>query len=330
MTNFYTQLNPFYGNDGRGVQYTNLNYKGTDFESGANTIDDVDNIIGEPVFQLMIKKNMEGVSDDSFDISEQFVDFIINTALHHRTIDLPTSSPNLDIALKSLNDEKILNIIAKELVPFVLANKVEITNIGITDANSLVAIYIKKIDFYKKVNKSLISLIPLLTMITTDVRVQKSLMKYVLRGLASSIYFINEAINSNKITSYNDSDFNKIYKRLISSVLLKEMILIKKVLPKTAASTSTNSDIFNNIYKYWNNLDNDVRKFYMANLILMQKSPITPGTWITVNYLDNLSLSADNYRLNFKKSLTNPTRTVFSECLPFVPSVSEKLYFTKS
>jgi hypothetical protein len=96
-------------------------------------------------------------------------------------------------------------------------------------------------------------------MITTDVRVQKSLMKYVLRGLASSIYFINEAINSNKITSYNDSDFNKIYKRLISSVLLKEMILIKKVLPKTAASTSTNSDIFNNIYKYWNNLDNDVK-----------------------------------------------------------------------
>jgi hypothetical protein len=328
MTNFYTQLNPFYANDGRGVQYTNLNYKGTDFESAVNSIDDVDNIIGEPVFQLMIRKNMEGVSDNTYDISEQFVDFIIKTALFHRSIDTPTSSPNLDIALRSLNDDKILNIIAKELVPFVLANKVEITNIGMKNSTLLAVTYTTKLNYIKEVNKSINALIPIIKIITSASALQKVLMQYVLRGLASSIYFINEAINSNKITSYNDSDFNKIYKNLILSVLSKEISEIKDKLPKGTSVNALNSDIFNNIYKYWNTLDNDVRKFYMANLILMQKSPITPGKWITVNYLDNLSLSADNYRLNFKKSLTNPTRTVFSECLPLVPSVSETLYFT--
>jgi hypothetical protein len=331
-TNFYTQLNPFYANDGRGVQYTNLNYKGTDYECPINSVDNTDNIIGEPVFQLMIKNNVEGVSDNSYDISEQFVDFIINTALFHKSIDAPTSSPAVAAVLSSLDNDTLLDSIAQQFFGFAIANQAAIIAIpDDKDANALVREFENNFNFgtTRTYIDSTLPLLPFITKISSDVRfLQTVVVPYVLRGLVRSIKNITKIIQSKAIINYNISDFRKFYKQLILNVLRQEIDLVKNHLPKNTTVNPINSDIFQNVYKYWNNLDNDARKFYMANLIVMQKSPITPGVWAPVYNLDSFPLSADNYRLNFKKSKKDVTTTVFSDCLPHVPSISHKLSFT--
>jgi hypothetical protein len=319
-TNFYTQLNPFFANDGRGVQYTNLNYKGTDYECPINSIDNTDNIIGEPVFQLMIRKNMEGTSDDSYDISEQFVDFIIKTALFHKSIDAPTSSPKVAAALLMLDNDSLLTRITNQLVAYATANKDVISRISDSNPDKLVEEF-NKLGFNKSPEciASITALLPLIQTISNDLTFNKQVtVRYIMRGLVKATTFITNVINRTDITTRKNFTLN---------ALKSEIDLVKNHLPMNVTINAINSDIFQNVYKFWKNLDNDARKFYMANLIVMQKSP-TPGVWTPVYNLESFPLSADNYRLNFKKSKNNRSRTVFSDCLPVVPSVSEKLWFT--
>lgn len=85
-------------------------------------------------------------------------------------------------------------------------------------------------------------------------------------------------------------------------------------------------DVFDMVYKSWGSLENDIRKFYMSYLLLMNKGP--GGNWLILNSFDKFGKNYDDYRINFKKSKLNKNRTIFSETLPFLPSVTEKLWFT--
>jgi hypothetical protein len=53
------------------------------------------------------------------------------------------------------------------------------------------------------------------------------------------------------------------------------------------------------------------------------------GNWLVLNNFDKFGNNS-NYRINFKKSRLNKDRTIFSETLPFIPYVTDNLWFTNS
>ena len=111
-TNFYTQVMPFFGYDGRGSQFINLNYKGTDYERPINNSSYPDTIKGEALYQLMICKNYKSKNSTQSDndIHQDFVDFIIRLAISHRSFDTPSISDEYiiqnKIKIKELIDNK--------------------------------------------------------------------------------------------------------------------------------------------------------------------------------------------------------------------------------
>jgi len=89
----YDNLAPFFGEmGGKARLFITLNYKGSKYDEPINTKENPDTIKSEPLWQLMLAKNYNDASGnqeatDDNTISQAFVDFISEVALHHKTLD---------------------------------------------------------------------------------------------------------------------------------------------------------------------------------------------------------------------------------------------------
>lgn len=107
----YDNLAPFFGGmSGKSRLFITLNYKGSKYDEPINTKENPDTIKAEPLWQLMLAKNYNKVdgspeSTDENMISEAFVEFVTQVALHHRTLD-----PVGNNKLTSVNDASISNL----------------------------------------------------------------------------------------------------------------------------------------------------------------------------------------------------------------------------
>lgn len=360
-TDFYKQLMPFFGYDGRGSQFVNLNYKGIDFESSVNNAKYPDTIRGEPLFQLMISENYNniGASQQSNDIHHEFTDFIIRTAIAHRNIDVPTSAnKNIIVnkykynqSLLNNNDTFYTNVLNKivgflsYIVPFfgIKGKTVLDTDDAQKIFSDLVELNGGVPQMFKDVTLEIIKNAyvfgqqPYILANNTDFY-----KNHIIPALSNSIiltiknlYLENKNKNKNiKVTDLkNKTIFNRAKTILIEN-LTSETNKALDNLQNPSLNTLFNppvtadkvKDVFDNVYKSWGSLENDIRKFYISYLILMNKGP--GGNWLILNSFDKFGKNNDDYRINFKKSKLNKNRTIFSETLPFLPSITEKLWFT--
>ena len=361
-TNFYTQLMPFFGYDGRGTQFVNLNYKGINYESPINNISYPDTIRGEPIFQLMVAKNYDNKTDDQLatDIHQEFVDFIINLALSHRNIDKPTSS-NVNLMTNKTkfqnrlesNDTAYYKIILSKIVGYLSG---VVPSFGTTGDQMFKNV--KNMDDVNKIMNYLVKLDPTIINLIKDVGNTIIKNTFVFSQNPNAItsdaqFYIDNiipAINNTILTtllvfyitnpklSVPDLDVpatlsNQIDKfKIIFISVINESLdkLQNKPLsslfngPITADKTQS---VFDNIFRSWGSLENDVRKFYISHILLMFKGPT--NNWLVLNNFDKFG-KPENYRINFKKSKMNKSRTIFSETLPFIPSVTHNVWFTNS
>lgn len=95
----YDNLAPFFGTmSGKSRLFITLNYKGSKYDEPINTRENPDTIKAEPLWQLMLAKNYNNTdgtpeSNDENMISEAFVNFVQEVALHHRNLDPIGSNP---------------------------------------------------------------------------------------------------------------------------------------------------------------------------------------------------------------------------------------------
>ena len=91
QTSSLALLRPFFGTttDQRGETFTHLNYNGSAYGVAINpTGTDVNAILSQPVFQLLLSKNYKShnTANDGY-IHESMIDLIVNTAQFHRLVD---------------------------------------------------------------------------------------------------------------------------------------------------------------------------------------------------------------------------------------------------
>ena len=318
-TSFYNDVLPFFSNDGRGPQFIHFNYKGNEYESSINTENNIDTIIGEPIFQIMITKNYISKPDgeQENDIHHDFVDFIINTALFHRNIDKPSTNvvdimKNVNIVeaeLNKLNDE-----VYKKCFNYV---NTYIKTIKMPDFKD-----IKLLQELIKLNKDelpeIFKEISLLLIDAFEVYFKNESKDYVLNIILPAIHI---GIANTVATPFDDKTFKQI---LIKNLINYITIIVKTTVPK--ASTIPSPSYVLDKVKQLKDLEKNARKFYLSNFVILQKhSDGRESLFVDFDKIDNPAL---NLRLNFKKSPSNKLRTVFSNSLPLVPSVCKKLYYT--
>lgn len=358
-TNFYTQLMPFFGYDGRGTQFVNLNYKGINYESPINNIKYPDTIRGEPLFQIMIAKNYDNKTDDqlSTDIHQEFTDFIINLALTHRNIDKPTSvnvnlMSNKDKFRNKVesNDNEYYKQILRKIVGYLndvgpsfgargkqiidLDDPEKIIN-DLTELDGGKTIGLLQ-DVGKTVIKNTLVFSEKSDAIANDVQFY---IDNIIPAVNNTIIFTIKAIyldnstlsvqdlNNPAILSKYINKFKEIFITEINNSLDKLQNKPLSKLFNEPISADKIQSVFDNVFKMWGGLENDVRKFYISHLLLMFKGP--SNNWLVLNNFDKFG-NSENYRINFKKSKINKSRTIFSETLPFIPSVTNNVWFTNN
>ncbi len=356
-TNFYTQLMPFFGFDGRGTQFVNLNYKGINYESPINNIKYPDTIRGEPLFQLMIAKNYDNNTGQlATDIHQEFVDFIINLALSHRNIDKPTTVNTNLISNKSKfqneletskNHRKILIKIISFLniiVPMFGTKGKQIINSDDTQKimKDLIELDGKiTIDLFKDIGQLLFENTLVFSKQPDIIAVDSQFyIDNIIPAINNTIVLIIKTIYLDSPTLVKTSDLNDVailnkYTNILKDIFITEINnsldkLQNKPLSKlfnSPISADKIQSVFDNVYRMWGGLENDVRKFYISHILLMFKG--LNGNWLVLNNFDKFG-NSENYRINFKKSKLNKSRTIFSETLPFIPSVTNNLWFTNS
>ncbi len=336
-TNFYDDISPFFSNDGRGVQFVHFNYKGNEYESSINTSKNADSIIGEPLFQLMISNNYLSKTADqnNNDIHQDFVDFIVKIALAHRNLDKP--STNVTDIMRNVNlvDMELEKIDVNDY-------KTCLSNVltYISNTPSLPNLKDKKLlDEMIKMNGNKIPdvIIQVIEKIMPAYKIYQSDKPYYITVIVPSI---TKAIVNTIIETKNDSTLKtkgttlsgpivNIFKIILIDNLLNSLkYSVKAAVPsllRSIAKTSSSSTVFDKV-KQLKNMNNNARKFYLANFVILEKN--ADGTESLFYDLDRIDDPSRTLRLNFKKSPSNKLRTVFSNSLPLVPSVCEKLYFT--
>jgi hypothetical protein len=312
-TDFYDQIKPFFDSTTMGIYFFNFNYKGTDFLKQINNIKYPDTIRGEPLFQIMRTASYNNDKDNKDDIYVKFADFIIQLAIYHRYIDKPTNRLRLTDNLGKYDYSSTVSII----------NKTDVSDVksSIDNTTTTKLIFKTLMDTNQKKYYKLIQDIAkdLFTKINDDTNINKDTMKY-----------INEVILKlirNKIVK-NSVDINIVKEEMIYTIHEPDSSMDPKAknifgMYKTVEQSPL---IFDKIFKNFRNLDKDIRKFYISFMTLMEKTK--EGNWQNVLNFDNLTKSYDNYRINFKKSKSG--KTLFSETLPFIPSVTNKLSFTNN
>ncbi len=348
-TSFYDDISPFFSNDGRGVQFVHFNYKGNDYESSINSQNNVDTIMGEPIFQLMISNNYLKKTDDqnNNDIHQDFVDFIIKTALSHRNLDKP--STNIPDIMKNINTvdenlEKIPDIEFRNFLSRVLIYLLRLTK----NKQALPNLKSKKLlDEMIRLNGNKLPdfIIPIMKTVIGSYKIYESDATYLKTVIIPSI--VNGIVNT-VIETNNDSllktlltpgNFNKIlkssnYTSIFKTILMDKLLESLKESVKAAVPTglkilsttgTSSSSVFDKI-KQLKNLNQNARKFYLANFVILQRN--SDGSESLFYDLDKTDDMSKDLRLNFKKTPSNKLRTVFSNTLPLIPSSCEKLFFT--
>jgi hypothetical protein len=90
VRNLYNETDYFLGNENdlRGRLFVALNYKGTDFSKGVNTVEKPNIIVNEQIYQLMIAQNYNGKDNlPNNVISTDFIDFVRSVATYHKSLD---------------------------------------------------------------------------------------------------------------------------------------------------------------------------------------------------------------------------------------------------
>lgn len=93
--NFNQSMKPFCGNSNATGIFMEANYRGGDLTKALNSETNPEIIIGQPVEGIMLAQNyrqnakVNGMQDT--DIHNQYIDFIVRTALFHREFDTPTT-----------------------------------------------------------------------------------------------------------------------------------------------------------------------------------------------------------------------------------------------
>jgi hypothetical protein len=317
-TNFYDDISPFFSNDGRGVQFVHFNYKGNDYESSINTSNDTDSIIGEPLFQLMIAKNYlsKVPTQNDNDIHQDFVNLIVKTALAHRDLDKPSTnvadiSKTVETVKAELNNltDSIYGDSLRDVQNYPVKDKKQLiddTSIGKPLPQVYVLIIKRIIGAFKVYDSEYIKNI---------------IFPLIIIGIRITIFYIKRQTTV---------DVDTFKRSLISNLIDLLTNTVKKIVPtglkmlSPSTGTSTSSSVFDKV-KQLKNLNSNARKFYLANFVILEKNP--DGTESLFYDLDKTDDTTRTLRLNFKKSPSNKLRTVFSNSLPLVPSVCEKIYF---
>lgn len=103
MSNQLDFVLPFFGDDGRGKTYVSVNYRGDDFTKSAG-----DPRVDAHLLGVMLSDNYVNVYERGC-VHPEFTDFIIRTALVHRSIDKPTGLGKLD----SDTDELVNKLVSR-------------------------------------------------------------------------------------------------------------------------------------------------------------------------------------------------------------------------
>jgi hypothetical protein len=336
-TNFYDDISPFFSNDGRGVQFVHFNYKGNEYESSLNTAKNSDSIIGEPLFQLMISNNYlsKRSNQNNNDIHQEFVDFIIKTALSHRNLDKPSinvvnvmENVNLvDIALEKISNDEFKKSLS-DILTYIsntpklpnLKNKKLLDTIIKMNSNKLPDVIIQVIKRFMIAYK----------IYDSDITYFKSvIIPSITKGVVNTIIETkNDSTLKSKGTTLSDPVVTIFKTILIDNLIESLQKSVKAAVPpglKSLSKTSGSSSVFDKV-KQLKNLNDNARKFYLTNFVILEKN--ADGSESLFYDLDRTDDPTRTLRLNFKKSPSNKLRTVFSNSLPFVPSICEKLYFT--
>lgn len=136
--NFNQSMKPFCGNSNATGMFIEANYPGGVYTTILNSDKNPEALIGQLVEGIMLAKNYRqnakapGMADN--DIHNQYVDFVIRTALFHRELDNPTTLGSNLAGLKDafeLSTNEMLSRKAQLAVPNLAAVNVNVTTSGV-------------------------------------------------------------------------------------------------------------------------------------------------------------------------------------------------------
>lgn len=108
----------FFGESEKAVPFFNALYKHTNYSNPPNTESNPESIEGKEIYEMMLSKNYTVKEPDmkDNDIHNQFVDFIVKTALLHRHLDKPTTTHPTIQKMKNSFNESVTRILKQRLI----------------------------------------------------------------------------------------------------------------------------------------------------------------------------------------------------------------------
>ena len=302
---FEDSIKPFFGDSNASGHFVSANYEGNNYTKSINTENDT-SIKGKLLESIIFAKNYKtkenGMNDN--DVHNQFVDFIVRTALFHRDIDKPTNIGNIVHNLEQYFRDAAIQSLTKPYTNttngcnnmYGGGNKFPYGNINIINYGNIPDTNEIKIEITKK----LYNFIKLITINATN--------NNFTHNNATSIHTLLNDINYivNDINNNNDNTL------LLNKYLYDKNILLNNIYKKYITTirsdadtdTDTTSNDINNLTNY--NIEKYINILLLNMNILnnqyIQSKILIDSLNISLNNSLNNSLNAD---YNFANNLMN-------------------------
>lgn len=294
-------------------------------------------------YDIMVQKNYltKNKNSSDSDIHNQFMDFVINIALFHKSFDESSNK------VTHMDEVKQIVSSVRKQNPKVFNDINNFINVTLVNLNRGISVY--SIDALNRLINNLIDAIMtpamksvLQHLTINQVAVTTALQAQLRVGIMTIIkttkkHYVNRTIFNNIIFTFFGNTLNKSKSttdliNLINKIIKSE--ITKYYTPSHSHSTLANRTqltMWQNVYKNWNNHTPKTKQFYKRYLNFLTLNNNT-NTWVPIPehlYTQHIDQSNyQNYRINLLKSVNG--ETVFSSTLPNTPTSSKYLFYTNA
>lgn len=305
--------------DNRGALYSKVFLHGDNF---AAVVDPLNTPAADMMRSEFYQTNTPGQSNEH--LHEDFVDFVINTALYHRELDRPTQSGNQVETVRR-------NIVHEANNHATLQTNALKQSMQRRSLNADLGMVVN--DLAGVAARTVVNWTPRANIGTVTRDIDSAVRRTVVTEINREI--LDAATNGNRVHSTvnnindkNSADIRTVAYRSFMDALANNYLDKFNRNFATMANSSAAKALYDNVYSKWGNLSDGSKKFYRAMITPMKK---VNNQWVPLgeDEFANPRVGDDNIRINLVKDTVGGDSTRFAATLPEVDgNVFGSLWYT--
>ena len=371
LTSFENSFKPFFGDSNATADFVFANFEGSnDYDTPLNTKENP-SLDGKLIKNIIYAENYNNYKGDSAkdgemkrgDVHNEFVDFIVRTALFHRSIDKPTgmgpvlgrmynsfynavktvlsdsNNAGLKTQFDDLNTLIVNTLIVNKETDDVLKQKWKKFIGNCKDDNNLCSTMMKHIYNDSSVKTNIMNIFNRIHWSIGGVQdTPNNVYNIFMTNLSDDLKnsFGQYKINPTK----SHDEFAKFIAKIANKNITK---LVQNKLNNSYTIHDAIDDVYKkmitNIFGNWTNLAPEAKQFYKSQLNILHKYSENDTVWgdhmSELNKINTISqnqlIDNDNMRFNLTKSTRGAQDTMFEHTLPFLHITNkQKLWYTNN